>query len=64
MINPLCVLKQRNMVETVKVIYEVTMANNADDERRVYFGTSDTDLRSDITIIRGNFNHERHSICT
>ena len=45
----------RNQCLTPKVIYEATVVNNSDDEKRAYIGTSDKTR---------DFNHERYSKCT
>ena len=58
-INPFYVKKQKNMVVTVKqescplqdqyltpkVIYEAAVVNASDEEKRVYFGSSDTTFK-------------------
>ena len=42
----------QNQCLTLKVIYEPTLANNSDYEKRVYFDASVHPLRSDIATIR------------
>ena len=54
----------QNQCLTPNVIYEATVVNNSYDEKRVYFGASDTtfkDLYHDHT---RDFNHERYPKCT
>ena len=40
------------------------MVNNSDDEKRVYFGASDTTFKDRYRNHTRDFNHERYSKCT
>ena len=57
-----CLLQ--NQCLTPKVIYEATVVNNSDDEKRVYFGASDTPFKERYCNHTRDFNHERYSKCT
>ena len=54
----------QNQCLTPKVIYEATVVNNSDDEKRVYFGASDTPFKERYRHHTRDFNHERFSKCT
>ena len=41
--NNTCPLQNQRL--TPKVIYQATVVNNSDDEKRVYFGASDTPFK-------------------
>ena len=47
-----------------KVIYEATVVNDTDDEKRVYFGASETTFKDRYRNHTRDFNHERYSKCT
>ena len=53
-----------NQCLTPKVIYEATVVNNSDDEKRVYFLASDTTFKERYRNHTRDFNHEHHSECT
>ena len=54
----------QNQCLTPKVIYEATVVNNSDDEKRVYFGASDTTFKERYRNHIRDFNCERYSNCT
>ena len=54
----------QNQYLALKVIYEVTVVNKSDKEKRVYFGTSDTTFKEQYRNHTRYFNHERFSKCT
>ena len=54
----------QNQCLTPKVIYEATVVNNSDDEKRVYFLASDTTFKERYRNHTRDFNHEHHSECT
>ena len=49
---------------TPRAIYEATVVNNCDDEKRVYFGASYTTFKERYRNHTRDFNHERYSKCT
>ena len=57
-----CPLQNQSL--TPKVIYEATVVNNSDNEKWVYFGTSDTTFKNRYCNHTQDFNHERYSKCT
>ena len=46
------------------LIYEATVVNNSDDEKRVYFGASAITFKDWYRNDTRDFNHERYSKCT
>ena len=54
----------QNQCLTPKVIHEATVVNNTDDEKRVYFGASDTIFKQWYHNHIRDCNHERYSKCT
>ena len=54
----------QNQCLTPKVIHEATVVNNTDDEKRVYFGASDTIFKQRYHNHIRDCNHERYSKCT
>ena len=54
----------QNQCLTPKIIYEATVVNKSDDEKRVYFGASDTPLKERCRNHTQDFNHEHYSKCT
>ena len=49
---------------TPKIIYEATVVKNSDNEKRVYFGVSDTTFKGRYRNHTRDFKHERYSKCT
>ena len=43
----------QNKCFTPNIVYQADIASNADDERRVYLGLSETPLKTDIVIVLG-----------
>ena len=54
----------QNQCLTPKVIYEATVVNNSDHEKRLYFGTSDTPFKQQYCNHMRDFNHEHYLKCT
>ena len=48
----------------IGVVNEATMVNNSDDEKRVYFGASDTTVKEQYRNNTRDFSHKRNSKCT
>ena len=57
-----CPLQNRCL--TPKVIYETTVVNNSDDEKRVYFVATDITFNERYRKHTRDFNNERCSKCT
>ena len=53
----------QNQCLTSKIIYEATVVNNRDDEKRVYFGASHTTFKERYGNHTRDFNHDRFSKC-
>ena len=53
----------QNKSLTPKVTDQATVANASDDEKRVYFGASDTTFEEQYRNHTHNFNHDRYSKC-
>ena len=53
----------QNKCLTLKVTDEATVVYASDDEKRVYFGGSDTTFEEQYRNHTHNFNHERYSKC-
>ena len=53
----------QNQCLTSKIIYESTVVNNRDDEKRVYFGASHTTFKERYGNHTRDFNHDRYSKC-
>ena len=53
-----------NQCLTQKVIYEAIVVYNSDDEKRVYFGASDTTFKDRYRNHTCDFNRERYCKCT
>ena len=55
--NESCPLQNQCLIP--KVIYKTAVVNNSDDEKRVFFGVSDTPFKERYRNHRRDFNHER-----
>ena len=53
----------KNQCLTPKVIFEATVINNSDNEKRVYFGASDTTFAERYRNHTRDFNHARYYKC-
>lgn len=57
-----CSLQNRCL--TAKVIYKNTVTNNGDDEKRIYFGNSDTIFKEQYSNYTRDFNKKNYANCT
>ena len=54
----------QNQCITPNIIYEAIVVNKSDDEKRVFFGASDTTFKERCRNHRRDFTYEHYSKCT